>query len=252
MVEIEEIDDDDGLELEENPGECELELEENLGQCVLEDDDGCLLEDNGKGQEATGGGLPVLETNALASDLDDDDDDDDDEWEIPYASEGQPALPTSQTLDIRLMRQGSERLGLVLDANNEVVALREDTPAARSGEVFTGDVVLAVQGVACSPERRVAQLLRTLPDAATYVFTVRRALDASMVNTFAAPLAEHGPLLTPEENAAQQQKELEMRHELYAPEGLDPRGSQPWTPEGPSPAPVLQKASNPSRPPPAA
>ena len=34
------------------------------------------------------------------------------------------------------------------------------SPAARSGELLVNDVVLAVQGVACSADRRVAQLLR--------------------------------------------------------------------------------------------
>ena len=64
-----------------------------------------------------------------------------------------------QTVEVRLLRKGNERLGLVLDSSNVVVALRDATPAAMSGEIFVGDVVLAVQGHLCSPERRVASYL---------------------------------------------------------------------------------------------
>ena len=225
MAIIEEIDDDDdaGCALEENPGEdgsCALEdnpgecaLEDNPGECALEEnpDDGCALEDNP--EEATGGeALPKLEINPLLTDADDEDDDDD-EWEIPFANEEEAALPTSQTLDVRLTRQGEERLGLVLDAANVIVALREGTPAERSAELFVGDTVLAVQGVACSSERRVAQLLRELPDAAVYVFTVRRALDATR-GELSESVVDHGPLLTPEEVEKQKQKELELRQKM--------------------------------------
>ena len=244
MAVIEEVDDDsDGLELEENPGEDEdgLELEENPGEDEDElelednpgesdDDDGCALEENEE-EEATGDELPALETNvAQAPDLDDDSDSDDEVWEIPFATEDDAhEVPGCQQIDIRLTRQNGERLGLVLDANNDIVALREGTPAARSGELLVGDSVIAVQGVACSLGKRVAQLLRELPDAATYIFTVRRALDATRGSQgeLAKDVIEHGPLMTPEEATAQQEEEIKarakLRKEVEALPNTDPR-----------------------------
>ena len=225
MVVIEELDDDDDCcALEENPGEnddgdgeSECVLEDEDGECVLEDEDGgCELElEEENGSAATGhDGMPRLEPNSASGDAEDDDDDEE-EWEIPFAAAGAAVMPDTQTLDVRLMRVGDERLGLVLDASNVIVALREGTPAARSTELHVGDTVLAVQGVACSPERRVAQLLRELPDTAAYVFTVRRSLDASRNGSaLHADVVDHGPLATPEEARIQGKKELEARQKL--------------------------------------
>ena len=218
MVEIEELDE---LELEDNPGEEEpLSLEVNPGEDD-DEDDMLELEANPGEQQSTWTGDGVLfEANVAANGDAEDSDYEEEEWEIPFALEG-PAAPNTETvIDVRLSRKGDERLGLVLDAANVIVALREGTPAAASGELFVGDTVLAVQGVACTAEKRVALLLRELPDAATYVFTVRRALDLTasdlggMAGFVSEPVAEHGPLLTPEEAAEQAQRELEMRQKM--------------------------------------
>ena len=192
------------LELEENPGEEELLLEENPGE----------------GDSATGSGEwnPTLEENQPGPQGDGDDEEDEEEWEIPFAMDSGAPTETAEIVDVRIARKGNERLGLVLDETNVIVALREDTPAAASGDLFVGDTVLAVQGVTCSLEKRVAQLLRELPDAATYVFTVRRALDASPPDVSSMRLsdqvADHGPLLTPEEQAQYSQRELEQRQKM--------------------------------------
>ena len=199
MVVIEELD-EEGRTLEDSG-----ELEEGVGELELEDN---------PGEEATGfADGPTLEANHLAPGCFEEEDDDDDEWEIPFAEDGRAALPEVEMLDIRLTRRGDERLGLVLDESNVLVALREGTPAASSGELLIGDTVVAVQGVACSAERRVAQLLRELPDAASFVFTVRRALDATRMGS-SQPVAEHGPLLTPEEAETHAQRQLEQRHAM--------------------------------------
>lgn len=228
MPEIEEIDDELELELEANPGEddgASLDLESNPGDdggLDLEsnpgDDDGLLeLEDN-PGERPGGAlriGTLVLESNAAFGADGDDEDDDEDQWEIPFAMELPEAPNLDEIVDVRLLRKADERLGLVLDASNVIVALRDDTPAARSGGLFVGDTVLAVQGVACTAERRVAQLLRELPDAPTYVFTVKRALDAShSARALSEPVTEHGPLMTPEEAEAQRQREYEARMKI--------------------------------------
>lgn len=207
MVEIEE------LELEENPGE-ELTLEINPGEDD-DDDDLLELEENPGEEPETDISMLVLEDNQPGPDGDAEDEYEQ-EWEIPFATEG-PSAPITETIfDVRIPRKGDERLGLVLDASNVIVALREGTPAAASGEIFVGDTVLAVQGVACSTEKRVALLLRELPDAATYVFTVRRTLDltASGAHGVSESVMEHGPLLTPEEMAEQQQREMELRQKM--------------------------------------
>ena len=200
MVQIEEMDE---LELEENPGE-DIELEENPG------------EDFETGDDDAGLGHLCLEDNEqLGPNGDAEDSDDEEEWEIPFAK-SEEEQPDETIVDVRIIRKGNERLGLVLDETNVIVALREGTPAAHSGDLFVGDEILAVQGIACSLEKRVAQLLRELPDVPTYVFTVKRALDATArdISAIADPMAEHGVLMTPEEQEAAQQKELEMRQTL--------------------------------------
>ena len=215
MVEIEEIDpeceleDNDGLdcaledndacELEENAA-CELEDNDTLA-CALEDNEAdeleeneaaCPLEENASVAEPTGTAhvQPVLEDNEGS----DDDDDDDDEWEIPYA-EKEEGPETDAYLEVRLHREGNERLGLVLDEQNCVVMLREGTPAANSGEIEVGDEIVEVQGVAVSRERRVAMLLRDLPDAAVYALKIKRPLSEREMKDH----LEHGPLMTQEE-----------------------------------------------------
>ena len=200
MVVIEEI----CCELEDNPGEGdELALEDNPGEgddVPSGADDGLQLEDN----------LPS--SAAAAADFFEDGEE---VWEIPYAESDREALLQDEVLEVRLFRKGEERLGLVLDATNVVVALREGTPAAQSAQIFVGDTVLAVQGVACSAERRVAQLLRELPDAAVYAFTVRRALSLeSRMGAIASEVVDHGPLLTPEEQERQLEREVENRHKM--------------------------------------
>ena len=145
------------------------------------------------------------------------------QWEIPYSAvEEKP--PDDTVVEVRLMRKGNERLGLVLDASNVVVALRPETPASLSCEIFTGDQILAVQGIECTAEKRVAQLLRELPDAAVYAFTVKRALGHGHAGggsvgggpggSLSTEVAEHGPLLTPEEAKEYEQRELERRQQL--------------------------------------
>ena len=191
----------------------ELELEENPGEDLL------LEENPGEGDSATGGEWnPTLEDNQPGPHGNGDDDEDEEEWEIPFAMDAGAPTETAEIVDVRIARKGNERLGLVLDEANVIVALREDTQAAASGNLFIGDTVLAVQGVACSLEKRVAQLLRELPDAATYAFTVRRALDVSPPDVSSMRLSEqvadHGPLLTPEEQAQYSQRELETRQKM--------------------------------------
>lgn len=200
MAVIEELSsEEDELELEDNPGERaaaagneeELLLEENEAQCSDEWSDGS------------------------------------EEWEIPIlgSDDEEEPLPNHEVLEVRLSKRGNERLGLVLDDANVVVALREGTPAAASGQILTGDVVIAVQGFATSKEQRVGTLLRELPDAATYAFTLRRKRDGpaevpdlervwGAAAAVSEPVAAHGPLMTPEEHEAHQQKELEQRQLL--------------------------------------
>ena len=112
-------------------------------------------------------GMPTLETNEAAED-----------------SNGEAhALRDDVLIDVRLERTGNERFGLVLasprealpaSSANVVVALREGTPAALSGEIFVGDQILAVQGVACGADKRAAVLLRELPNVPACTFTIRR------------------------------------------------------------------------------
>ena len=224
MVEIEEIDpegkledNDAACELEDNNAcaledndACELEYNEDSA-CALEDNEACELEDSGacalKDNEAacpledsasvaeptgTSPDQPVLEDNDGSDD--DDDDDDDDEWEIPYA-EKEEGPETDTFLEVRLHREGNQRLGLVLDEQNCVVMLRENTPAAICGEIEVGDEIVELQGVMVSRERRVATLLRELPDAAVYVLKIKRPLSEREMKDH----LEHGPLMTQEE-----------------------------------------------------
>ncbi len=186
--------DADECALEENPlEESWLEIEENPG------DEPCHVGDDGG---------PTLEHEDAA---DSSSDDDDDWWEIPFLSKVVEKGPvTDEEVEVRLPVRAGERLGLVLDEHNVVVALRPGTPAAHSGEVMSGDMVLTVQGVACSRERRVAQLLRELPSAAVYVLTLRRKLDGAGYTDH----LEHGPLLTPEETPEYERRELEARQRL--------------------------------------
>ena len=204
MVLIEEID------LEEDTGECVLEDDDG---CVLEDDSGCVLEEEGIiAMPSKSDSLPVLEGNEAGDAGEMNDDSDDELWEIPFSADAEE-VPVDETVEVRLFRRGDERLGLVLDAGNIIVALREGTPASASGELFVGDQILAVQGVACSEKRRVAQLLRELPDAPVYAFTVRRALDLDHAATH-SDVVDHGPLMTPEEKLEHEQRELEHRQML--------------------------------------
>ena len=192
------------------PNEGGLELEDNPGEGAVDDGstshaDGLRLEDN--------------EHVATGDDNDDDDGfaDGEEVWEIPFSTSVREKPPVDEIVEVRLFRKGDVRLGLVLDANNMVVALREGTPAALSGDIFVNDTVLAVQGVACSAERRVAQLLRELPDAAVYAFTIRRTLAPNTTRRggeLASDVSAHGPLPTPEEAEALRDRELEARQRL--------------------------------------
>ena len=205
MPYIEEIYPVEELELEENPGE--LELEDNPGELELEDNPGELEDDSADG-------LPWLEANVAGSLAVSEYDEDQTLWEIPFAADEEEAPPQDETVEVRLLRKGSERLGLVLDSSNVVVALRDGSPAALSGEIFVGDAILAVQGHLCSPERRVAQLLRELPDAAVYAFTLRRALTTAPRTGQSTDVEDHGPLLTPEEQSEYEERDFCRRQEL--------------------------------------
>ena len=193
------------------PNEGGLELEDNPGEGAVDD-----------GSTSHADGLRLEDNEHVATGDDDDDDDDgfadgEEVWEISFSTSVREKPPVDEIVEVRLFRKGDERLGLVLDATNVVVALREGTPAAQSGEIFVSDTVLAVQGVACSAERRVAQLLRELPDAAVYAFTIRRSLapkTACVGGALASDAAAHGPLPTPEEAEALRDRELEARQRL--------------------------------------
>ena len=193
------------------PNEGGLELEDNPGEGAVDD-----------GSTSHADGLRLEDNEHVATGDDDDDDDDgfadgEEVWEISFSTSVREKPPVDEIVEVRLFRKGDERLGLVLDATNVVVALREGTPAAQSGEIFVSDTVLAVQGVACSAERRVAQLLRELPDAAVYAFTIRRSLapkTACAGGALASDAAAHGPLPTPEEAEALRDRELEARQRL--------------------------------------
>ncbi|KAL1520670.1 hypothetical protein AB1Y20_022240 [Prymnesium parvum] len=217
MVEIEEIhtDDDDGApcSLEENT---EAAREAELIECELEDNEAIVTCAQSRAEGATRGGakptpeevpeLPELEENVGASDTDDDGEV---QWEIPFA-EREDAPETDEVLEVRLRREGNERLGLVLDEENSVVLLREGTPASRCGEIEVGDQILEVQGVEVTRERRVATLLRDLPEAAVYVLKIRRELRA----TERTDHLEHGPLMTAEELAQFEERQEDLKHEL--------------------------------------
>lgn len=193
------------------PNEGGLELEDNPGEGAVDD-----------GSTSHADGLRLEDNEHVATGDDDDDDDDgfadgEEVWEISFSTSVREKPPVDEIVEVRLFRKGDERLGLVLDATNVVVALREGTPAAQSGEIFVSDTVLAVQGVACSAERRVAQLLRELPDAAVYAFTIRRSLAPKTAcdgGALASDAAAHGPLPTPEEAEALRDRELEARQRL--------------------------------------
>lgn len=196
MVVIEEIA-VDGINLEDSPEEDE-------------DDIACELEDNVVTATAAPTGdapdHPVLEENE-GEDVDEDDGDD--EWEIPFA-EKEEGPETHAVFEVRLHREGNERLGLVLDEQNCVVMLREGTPAARSGEIEIGDQIMELQGVQVTPQRRVAVLLRELPDAAVYSLKIKRELSGKEMTEH----LEHGPLMTKEELEQFQERQEDLKHEL--------------------------------------
>ena len=205
MAFLEELSDDEG-------GCC---LEENPGGGGGASDEDCLLEDNPGDPSSLSLDGPTLEAQPDPTGDADDSGSSDEEWEIPFSASGEAAPATAQEIEVRLPLKAGERLGLVLDAGNVVVALRPDTVAARSNEILVGDRVLAVQGEPCSAERRVAQLLRDLPQAAVYVLTLERALEAELHTAWhTRHIMEHGPLPTPEEEREQAARSLEERAQL--------------------------------------
>lgn len=138
-----------------------------------------------------------------------DSDGDREELEIPFlATEVAPLEELEK--EVRLHREGDEQLGLVLDASNVVVMLREDTPASRSGQFEVGDHVVAVQGVEVNKERRVAMVLRELADAAVVVIRLRRAIRRKRYSDH----LDHGPLMTADEILAAQTREADLRYEM--------------------------------------
>lgn len=199
--------------IEELHAEPHLELEPNVADTELY---GSSLEEN------TGGDAgPKFELEANEAECSDDSDEGEIFWEIPFAEEvTSPA--DYEILDVRLWPEAGERLGLVLDEDNTVVMLREHSPAERCGGLLPGDRVLALQGAPCSRERRVAQLLRELPDAAVYVLTIHRALgEATRAGTRTrAEIAEHGPLMTQSELLEAKEREADLKHELRK-QGVD-------------------------------
>lgn len=218
MALIEECSSDEECELEENPGEGGCALEENAGEggeLELDDSGECELElelelEDNPDEAASG---VVLQEQPDEATGDPEEEEEEDEWEIPFAYEVHRPVD-ALSVDVKLFRKDGERLGLVLDEQNVVVALRDGTPAERSGEIFVGDKVLAVQGVACTDDKRVAVLLRELPDAAVYTFTLKRALSAGAGDGISTDVVDHGPLLSPEEIEAFQQREMEARRKL--------------------------------------
>jgi hypothetical protein len=130
---------------------------------------------------------PILEINEGRSGTNGADDDDDDEWEIPFAeSESTPI--ESEVLEIRLHKEGDERLGLVLDELNFVVMLRELSPAARSGELEVGDEILEV----CNLEAKhaYAQMLPCAHSMCTSASDTGPSFAAPVTSTLADGAAE--------------------------------------------------------------
>lgn len=157
-----------GCLLEDNPsldcggGGCLLEenpvLDSGMGGLCLqekpEEDELCLLEENHVPEGAPkGAALPLTSLN------DSDGEDDNEEIEIPYAD----SLPEADELDVLLVRRGDEPMGVVLDLDNFVVAVRPGTPAESCGKLMPGDELLTLNGVPCSAELPAGELIRRLP-----------------------------------------------------------------------------------------
>ena len=130
-----------GCLLEDNPafddgGGCLLEtnpVEGDLG-CLLEDnpvgceeaDDACVLEENGPACSESEAGEGFSSSDS------------DDEREIPFSAVALEELEAEE-LEVKLARRGDEPMGLVLDPDNGVVAVRPGTPAASCREILAGE-----------------------------------------------------------------------------------------------------------------
>ena len=208
----EESDAADSCLLEDNP---EFALDE-LGGCLLEDnpafdeglletnpvEGGCLLEDNPVGCEEADDAC-VLEENGPAYSESEagegySSSDSDDEREIPFSAVALEELEAEE-LEVKLARRGDEPMGLVLDPDNGVVAVRPGTPAASCREILAGepreegeggaegegrlaeapdgadlgDELVAINGHACTASGGAAELLRTLPQPRRGLYTLR-------------------------------------------------------------------------------
>jgi hypothetical protein len=139
--------------LEENP---ELDFGSFGLKEEPEEEEACLLEENQLPADA--GAASVRIPTAPASDSDGEDDEED-EVEIPYAD----ALPEADELDVLLARRGAEPMGVVLDLDNFIVAVRPGTPAESCGKLMPGDELVAINGVPCSAQVPAGELIRRLP-----------------------------------------------------------------------------------------
>ena len=83
-----------------------------------------------------------------------------------------------EVVEVRLNRNGHEKLGLVLDDGNSVVMLREGTPAALCGQIEIGDEITEIEGAAVTQERSVTMLLQELPVTLEYMLKIKRPMSS--------------------------------------------------------------------------
>ena len=82
-------------------------------------------------------------------------------------------------LEVRVRRREGERMGFFVNPANEVVEIDEGGMAEEDGLLVLGDVVVAVDGRACTKRKTVGQVIAGIetPLPHTYTFTVTRAIE---------------------------------------------------------------------------
>ena len=90
------------------------------------------------------------------------------------AQEGS-APPADDIFELQLRRRtAGQSLGLTLDPNNVVVGIDSVSPASESGALRLGDQIVAVGSELCTSERRVCDVLSTMPPSETVDLMVLR------------------------------------------------------------------------------